>query len=341
MLRSESLPSKIKRLTRGGFLSLCLAGTLLVPVCSAFGQDFTVTAAPFNPFAVAPGEDSASNVTIGTLNGFNGTVDLACTITSQTTGTPPTCQVSPPSVKPPGGASVTVTSSAATTPALYTIAVTGTASAETSQSSLQNLTVLAVSPQFTITVGSAVVPTSVPAGSGGQGIININPINGYNSGTGGVTLSCSSIAPLVTIPPVCSFNPQPVVVSGTLATSTITISSFGPVTTGSAVQKRTFFALWLPLPMLALVGLGAAAGGKQARKAWGLLALFVVSGSLLLMPACANNNPSTSTPNGITPANSYTFTVTGVDANGNSSSNTGTTTNPTVNMTVTAPATNP
>ncbi len=40
--------------------------------------------------------------------------------------------------------------------------------------------------------------------------------------------------------------------------------------TGAAAHPRGYPALWLPVPMLALVGLGAAVGGKRARKAWGL-----------------------------------------------------------------------
>jgi hypothetical protein len=69
--------------------------------------------------------------------------------------------------------------------------------------------------------------------------------------------------------------------------------------------------------------------------------LFVVSGALLLTPACGNNSgTSTTDPNGVTPANTYSFTITGVDTEGNISSNTGTTTtNPTVSLTVTAPTT--
>jgi len=90
--------------------------------------------------------------------------------------------------------------------------------------------------------------------------------------------------------------------------------------------------------MLALVGLSAAAGGKQSRKAWGLLALFVMSGALVLTPGCGSTTTSTTTPNGITPNNTYTFTITGVDANGVISSNTGSTTaNPSVSLTVNTP----
>jgi len=86
------------------------------------------------------------------------------------------------------------------------------------------------------------------------------------------------------------------------------------------------------------VGIGAAMGGKRSRKAWGLLALFVISGCLLLMPACSNGGTSTTTPNGITPPNTYTFIIVGVDIDGNISSNTNSSgTNPSVTLTVTAP----
>ncbi|HET6180850.1 MAG TPA: hypothetical protein VFE61_28280 [Candidatus Sulfotelmatobacter sp.] len=348
MLKSESLKSKLKfRTGRTSLSFFCILAAFLIVLPLATGQDFTLQMAPFpSPSAIIPGGATEANITLGAINGYTGTVDLTCTVTSQPVAPePPVCEVSPPSVKPSGGASVTVTGDSASgdaaTPMLYIITVTGTTSGTTqSHSQSQNLTVLSVSPQFTITVGTAVAPSSVPAGSGGQGVININPINGYSSGTGGgVTLSCSSITPLVTVPPVCSFNPQPVPVNGALATSTITITTVGPVKKGAMVRNRTYAALWLPVPMLALVGLGAAVGGKRSRKAWGLLALFVVSGAMLLMPACGNSSSSTSTstPNGVTPNNTYTFTVTGVDSDGNISSNTGsaTTANPSVSLTVT------
>jgi hypothetical protein len=65
---------------------------------------------------------------------------------------------------------------------------------------------------------------------------------------------------------------------------------------------------------------------KRARRAWCVLALFVVAGATLLTPACGNTTTTTTTnPNGlITPKNTYTFTLMGVDANGVVSSNTGT-----------------
>ncbi len=335
-------PAKF-RTAQASVFALCLLVALLTLPASAFGQTYTLQMAPFYPYAVNPGGSASSNLTL-VGNNFTGTVDLSCQVTPLQTTATPMCQVSPATVAPSGGATATITTDTLTgvsPPALYTITVTGTITGTaTSQSVEQQLSVLAVTPQFTITVGTSVVPNSVPAGSGGQGVINVNPINGY-SGT--VTLSCSSIIPLVTIPPVCSFNPPAVVVNGTVQTSTITINTQGPVKTGSVARTGGFYGLWVPLPMLALMGVGAAASRKGSRRIWGLLALFVVGGAILLMPACGNSNPtSTTTPNGVTPNNTYTFAVTGVDQDGNTSSNTGSTTtaNPTVSLTVTSPPPN-
>jgi hypothetical protein len=320
--------------------ALCLLAALMAMPSSASAQ-FTLQADPLSPDAVPPTGTSSSNITVGTLSGPNNAVDLTCQVTSTTQGTvdPPSCTVSPATVTPPANASATITTMVDTTTVAYSIVITGTAPGQTASTQPLTLTVLAVTPQFTITVAKAVVPSSVPAGSGGEGTITINPIYGYSSpqGTPGVTLSCATITPLVTIPPVCSFNP-PTLKVPTVLTSTLTISTFGPVTTGAVARPRSFYALWMPVPMLALVGLGAAVGGKRSRKAWGLLALFVISGALFLMPACGNTTTSTTTPNGVTPNNSYTFTLVGVDSNGVASSNTGSTsTAPTVSLTVTTP----
>jgi len=353
MLKSESSQSmwskpRLKIQSRHATTSLLWATLVFLTLLSAASaQDFNLQADLFSPDAVAPGGTSASNLTIGADVGFTGTVALTCQVTSsQTTTSPPTCAVSPATVTPPSGATATITTTGQTSPVSYTITITGTGPSTTHSTPPQSLAVLAVSPQFTITVQSPIVPSSVPAGSGGQGVIIINPINGYTSPGGptkGITLSCASITPLVTIPPVCSFSypsgASGVPVNGVPVTSNLTINTYGPVVTGAIAPYRNFYALWLSLPMLTLVSLGAAVGGKRSRKAWVLLALFVISGTLFLMPACGNTTSTTTTPNGVTPNNTYTFTVVGVDADGVTSSNATSTTNssPTVTLTVTSP----
>ena len=319
----------------------------------AFGQgtsEFNLQATLFSPEAINAGGTSRSDVTVSSNNGFSGTVNLSCQVSPSSNTSPPTCMVSPSSVTidsmTPATATVTVSTTGNTSALSYDIAITGTGPSTSLTMPALSLTVLAVSPQFTITVQSSVAPSSVVAGNSGQGVININPINGYispkdpsNANKHGVYLSCATIQPLVTIAPVCSFNPPNPDVNGVLTTSTLTISTFGPVITSAAARPRNFSALWLWLPMLALIGIGAT-GGKRARRACFLLSFFVLSGALLLLPSCSSSGEvTTSTPNGITPANTYTFTISGVDIDGVISSNAGTTgtTSPSVTLGVTAP----
>ncbi len=357
MLKFESSPlnlTKPELKFRASRASLAMFWAVIVSltlICSASAQDFSLQNAPFSPDAVAPGGTSSSTIMVGALNGFTGTVDLSCQVTSnQATTSTPVCSVSPSTVTPTSSASATITTTLQTTTVGYTITITGTATGnptDTHTTPAQNLSVLAVVPQFTVTVLSPIVPKSVPAGNGAEGTILINPINGYSTplvkgNRSGITLSCATVTPLVAIPPVCSFSyPQPngVPITGVPATATVTITTSGPQIIGNAARPRTFYALWMPLPMLALVGIGTAVGGKRSRRACGLLALFVISGSLFLLPACTNLKVTTSALNGITPANTYTFTVIGVDINGVVSSNTSSSNsaNPSLSLTVTAP----
>lgn len=353
MVKSGWFPSKMQCSIRPVLSGLCALTVLMTLSALALGQgtsEFNLQPTQFSPDAINAGGTSKSDITVTSNNGFSGTINLSCQASPTSDTSPPTCIVSPNSVtidsSTPATATATVNTTGDTTALSYDITITGTGPATTFTTSALGLTVLAVNPQFTITVKTAVAPSSVVAGSGAQGIISVNPINGYISPLGpgkGVVLSCASITPLVTIAPVCSFTypagDTSLPVSGVPATSTLTISTFGPVITGIAVRPHNFYGLWLSIPMLALVGISAV-GGKRARRACVLLSCFVLSGGLLLLPACSNSGTTTtSTPNGITPANTYTFTISGVDSNGVTSSNAGTTgtTSPTVTLTVTAP----
>ncbi len=333
-------------------MSVCLIAAAFAFACLSVSiaqaqqgtSEFTLQAASFNPDAIAPGGTSSSSIQVGSVNGFTGTVNLSCQVTSaqQTTDTP-VCTVSPSSVTVPATATATLTTLSTTTTVGYSVTITGTGPSTTFTTPALPLTVLAVTPQFTITVATSVAPTSVPAGNGATGVVTVNPINGYISPNGGgVTLACGTITPLVTIAPVCSFTyPQgknSLDVNGTAASATLTISTFGPVTTGTAQHSRALYGLWLGFPLLGFIAIGGVRS-PRARKACGFLTILLLSGALILVPGCATSTTSSTTPNGITPANTYSFTIIGVDSNGVVSSNTGTSTSagPTVSLTVTAP----
>ena len=353
MLRSKWFESKLKStfghhgIAAVWLMAAALALTCFAPAALAQGgtSEFTIDPGALNPDAVAPGGVSSSLIQVGSVNGFSGTVNLSCLVTSQAVATdPPVCTVSPPSVTAPGNATATVTTNSDTSTQPYNITITGNGPTTTYTTLALPLTVLAVSPQFTISVTSAAAPTSVHAGSGAQAVVTVNPIFGYATPAGGITLSCASMTPLVTIAPVCSFaypqNATSLHLTGTPASATLTISTFGPITTGA--HSQSVMGFWFALPLIGLVGFGAAASGKSQRGAWGMLAVLVLGGAFILIPGCANNATSTTTPNGITPANTYSFTIVGVDSNGVVSSNTTTSTSgPTVSLTVTAPPKTP
>jgi hypothetical protein len=353
MSRFPSLQLILKfRRARAGLVVLCLAAFTMLPRL-AMCQTFSLSLASFNFDAVDPGGTDSANVTV---NGSGVTVSLSCTATPQQAVTVlPSCTVSPSSVDAPGSTVVTFNTVIMETgcvpspsnscqetasAGLYLITVTGTAGS-TTQTQSQYLTVLSVAAQYTITIATPMNPTTVAAGLSSNGTVSVNPLNGYK---GQVTLSCASISPLVVVfPPYCSFNPPFVTVDGAPMPSTLTIKSTGPASVPpnpgtSRSPAPGSLGFWLAVPTFAFAGLGAAAGGKRSRKAWFLIAFFVLAASALLMPAC---NSVTTTPlsgnqsGGTTPNNTYTFTLTGIDTLGNPASNTGSSSaSPTVTLTV-------
>jgi len=324
--------------TRGLQRAAMILAAALALLATASAQDFSLQMAPFNPAAVDPGGNTSSNLTISPLNGFTGSVSLSCQVTSLETGvTLPTCQVSPTTVTPPTGASVTITTPGVLAGA-FTVTITGTGGS-TTQTASQTMTVLSVTPSFTITVAGVVSPSSVPAGGRGVATIDINPINGYQ---GTVTLLCSGVTPVNISPPVCNFSPQSVNLSGSAPEPvTLTLVTIGPTTptTDAGARWKGFYALWLPLPMLAIVGFGS---GRRRMWIRTLLGLFVIGALLLMVPACS----TTTTPRVvndnlvITPTGTYTFTLTGVDTTGATATNISTGTSSSITLTVTAAPTN-
>jgi len=294
---------------------------LFAALAPAFGQaDFTITASTPSPFAVEPGGlPATSNLTVNSTSTSSVDVALSCAVTPvQTTGTP-LCTVSPPSITTPAIASLTVTTIGATPATLYTITITGEGNnnPNDTQHATVNLSVLAVTADYTLTVTTPVTPSSVHAGSGATAVITVTSLNGYS---GAVTLSCSAVTPAVAFGPTCSFPGAVSVPSNGTQTGTLTISTSGTTTTPpttSLSHRRILYALFLPFSGLALVAVGC---GRK--KLLALLAPCALALALLLLPSCSSTNTTSSTtPTGVTPKNTYTLTITGADTNALAPSN--------------------
>jgi hypothetical protein len=327
-----------RQVLRAAIFALLLSLFATSQAASAQVQNFTLTPSAFTPSAgVDPGGDATATIALNTTTGFNSSVAFTCTVTSnQVTTNPPQCLISPSSDVPDATVSLTLATVGSTPAGQYTVTVSGASGSETEIATLF-LQVVDVPQDYTLTVSKAISPTTVTAGNGAEATITVTPIAGY---VGSVTLSCLSVTPAVAAAPVCTFTPATVTVTnGAAPPSVLTVSTFGTTTgttTGQLSAPRIFYAFWLAVPALALLGVGSR--GIRKKKAIGLPLLMLVVGSLILLPACSsssNSSTTTSTNGLVTPKNSYTFTLTGVDQNGVSPSNTTSATGAaTVNLTV-------
>jgi hypothetical protein len=328
------------------------------PLRAVGQQDFTMMVSNPNPAAVDAGQDSTSYITLGVVNGFTGTVSLSCAVTP-VVANGPVC-TPPPTATPPQQVAMSITVASTVPAGFYTLTVTGTGPApSTTKTVAVQLTVLPVTPSYTIAVTTAIFPTSVHAGFTATAVVSVSPVNGYS---GIVTPSCSGITPLATPAPFCSFSPATVAVNGLEGSSTLTITTTGPTTppptgaslpgglgglngslltrssldaplgNGSLVNGSLVNGLWLTFPSLGLIAAGLAASGRRRRRLWGLSLPCWIAASLLFLPACSSS-PNTNTGlNGSTPKNTYVFTLTGTDAGGVAPSNEATP--PTVSLSV-------
>lgn len=161
-------------------------------------------------------------------------------------------------------------------------------------------------PTYSLSAPSTTTPASVNAGQSSTAVVTLTPENSY---TGSVTLSCS-ITPVVSgsAAPTCSFSPNPVSVTG-VATATLTFSTVAPptraaaravasVTTltqpASSAASRTglFYAAWIVLPGITLIGAGLSSKDSRRRKILGLSLFWMMSATLILLPACGGGSGS-------------------------------------------------
>ena len=190
-------------------------------------------------------------------------------------------------------------------------------------------------PTYTID-GGAANPGSVTAGSTSTSTVTVNPQPGY---TGTVNLSCSISPNIVGDPPsaatapTCSLSPTSVTVTTGEAAPPTTTLTFTAAKQSSAVSLRPrglFYAFWLPVPGLALLGFGSR--GSRRRRRLGLLLLGMLLASVAFTPACVS---TVHLGNVGTPPGQYTVSVTGIDQNNLTQASNPTGTTNAVSVTVT------
>jgi hypothetical protein len=164
-------------------------------------------------------------------------------------------------------------------------------------------------PDFTI-AGTALA--AVTQGGSSTSTITIAAANGY-TGTVNFTCSVASVSggsPL----PTCSI---PTAVTGGAGTSTLTVSTTGAAHAMNQGAGGVFYAMWLPVVGLSLVGMRFSSADSRRKKLLGFLLLGLIMAALFFLPACggsSNNGGGGGGCTGCTPTGSYTVTVTGTDS---------------------------
>lgn len=119
-----------------------------------------------------------------------------------------------------------------------------------------------------------------------------------------ITLSCSGTPANSS----CVFSPGSSVTLQSSSGSTVTLSiptTARPITPTASLLKRHFYAFWLVIPGIAVLGIGS---DRRRRKIVGISMLCTIFALLLFLPAC--NHSTTQTPSSGTPAGTYPITVT-------------------------------
>jgi hypothetical protein len=202
----------------------------------------------------------------------------------------------------------------------YTIAINATKTVQSlTLPNNRDIVILAATlvaiPGFATSTG-APSATSVTPGSSVTVPVTVASEAGY-SGT--VTLNCTvspAIATSGATAPGCSFMPPQVTVGvGAPGSATLTFSPAAPAKTASGTKtpSNLFYAFWLPITGLALVGFGRDSGSARRKKLVGLLILGMLLAGVIATPACVSY---THLGNVGTPPGNYTIAITGVDANG-------------------------
>ena len=139
------------------------------------------------------------------------------------------------------------------------------------------------------------------AGSTASYNVKLTPAGIYASS---INLSCTGL-PTASA---CNFTSASMTLQGNgpgTSTLNITTTARPVVTPAAGLWIRHFYAIWLAVPGLTLLGLGS--NGKRRRRMVGIMMFCLLFAMLLLQPACSSS--SSQTPVSGTPPGTYTITV--------------------------------
>jgi len=203
-----------------------------------------------------------------------------------------------------------------TYPVDYTRNVQSITLANPSGSGFSFVWAITLKPPSYVLAGGAATPPTIAAGGTSTATVTVTPQPGY---TGTVTLTCV-VAPTIVqtssaAPPTCTAKPTQVTITADETappTTQLTFTTVAPTKAMAERPRTIFYAFWLPVPGLALVGFGLSSGSRKKRLL-GLLLLGMLLAGLIVTPACVTYTHLGSVG---TPPGAYYLTVSGLDANG-------------------------
>jgi hypothetical protein len=156
----------------------------------------------------------------------------------------------------------------------------------------------------------AVSPTSASVTAGQPTSAITVTVSSVNASYGqAVALSCTGLPTGAG----CNFTSASLTPTAAAATTSLTITTTG-ATTAVNSSSKIFYAMWLPVVGLSLVGMRFSSTRSRQKRLLGFLLLGLVMALLFLLPACGSSSNSGGGGGGCTgctPTGSYTVTVSG------------------------------
>jgi hypothetical protein len=158
-------------------------------------------------------------------------------------------------------------------------------------------------PCFTLTTSSP-SPNPVNKGSSASSTITLTPQTGLSPT---VALTCSAPTGIT-----CTLNPTSVTPTSPTSTLTINVSSTAALRSPKVIRGSTpFYALWVAIPGLALVGIGVGSVGSKKKSLLGVLLGCLLLAVVMLQIACGSSSSSGGGGGGGGGSTPYTVNVTG------------------------------